>query len=514
MNTELYLAKAYFTSKPQTIKIDLTEKKEITHSSTLQKKSITYIMSNTKTTKRGYTTKTRTHPRNKTSSTKLKKSVSSILPTCLCYVSIMHSNTPTHTEAFSPGAESILNKNNKKCHGVACPRSSTTLTKHTKGRLDSGSGGNINTTVDRGITNGETHEKNHFALKMANYHHEQELIELQKQLNLDKEQQQQQTLRNHHDNMNEEETLTSSSSQDGLSFDSSTQERRLFLASLFATTTTAATSTTSFSSAANAFEKAYPVNLDFDNDDTSINLQSLRQERIAVQKSQTKQVKSDLVSKPYFLRDERELIGSVVWGGALWLLLGSRSNPLVRPLANLLYDENTEDGAWVKDRNEGLFAPLPLAFTLIMGVVFLTLGFITDRGLLFIAEGQSTVVLQLAGVSLIGGAALELGRIASGEKMLTRDDLNRQVMLADEFQEFATKRLIVGEGGAVHRSEVIRAFRRYFAKYRVENEQYPLTDLEIERLLRTWNRREGNAEGLSSAGFLKGVKINEQAIIQ
>ena len=481
-------------------------------------------MSNAKN-KQGVTnTKTtRTQQRNQSSnSIRLKKSISSIiLPTCLCYVTtnIIH-NTPTRTEAFSPGAESILHKNNKKCHGVACPRSSTTLTKHTKGRLDSGRLDDRGSGAGSGGSgrNEEIYEKNHFALKMANYHHEQELINIQTQLNHD-EQQQRQTLSNqrlhNHDNMNEEDTSSTSLSQDDISFDSSmTQERRLFLASLFATTTTTAASTTSFSSAANAFEKAYPVNLDFDNDDTSINLQSLRQERIAVQKSQTKQVKSDLASKPYFLRDERELIGSVVWGGALWLLLGSRSNPLVRPLANVLYDENTEDGSWVRDRNEGLFAPLPLAFTLIMGVVFLTLGFITDRGLLFLAEGQSTVVLQLAGVSLIGGAALELGRIASGEKMLTRDDLDRQIMLADEFKEFATKRLIVGEGGAVHRSEVIRAFRRYFSKYRVENEQYPLTDLEIERLLRTWNKREGNEEGLTSAGFLKGVKINEQAIIQ
>ncbi len=454
----------------------------------------------------------------------MKKSLSSIIPGCICYVSFIHSTINMSTcnvvNAFSPGGESSLNKNNKKCHGMACPRSANTLsTMNRKGRLGRmssiASSGSSNTFRggsggSGGRRNGEIEQNNHFALMMASYHHEQELHEQKQQQ--EKQQQVQDQL--NYESINNEDS--SSTENDSISLELMTQDRRLFLTSLFAatTTTTTAAATTSFSTPANAFEKAYPVNLDFDNDDTSINLQSLRQERIAVQKSQAKQVKSDLVSKPYFLRDEKEVIGSVVWAGALWLLLGSRSNPLVRPLANLLYDENTEGGAWLKDRNDGLFAPLPLAFTLIMGVVFLALGFITDRGLLFLAEGQSTVVLQLAGVSLIGGASLELGRIASGEKMLTREDLDRQIMLADEFEEFATKRLIVGAGGAVHRSEVIRAFRRYFAKYRVENDQYPLSDLEIERLLRTWNKRSGNEEGLTSAGFLKGVKINEQAIIQ
>ena len=168
----------------------------------------------------------------------------------------------------------------------------------------------------------------------------------------------------------------------------------------------------------------------------------------------------------------------------------------------------------MKDRNEGLFAPFPLAFTLLMGIVFLILGIVTDRTLLFVAEGDSNVVLQLAGVSLIGGASLELGRIASGEKMKTRDEDNRDEELQNEFEEFAQRRLILGEGGSVHRSEVISAFRRYFGKYRVENDEFPLSDLEIERLLRSWNKRNGNQESMTSAGFVKNLQINSQAEIR
>ena len=350
--------------------------------------------------------------------------------------------------------------------------------------------------------------RENFVTLMAKFNYEQELLEQQQQQQKQqKEEQEYETTTQENIRFIKHSNLQNNNNED------ITQERRMFIASMLASSSTVASSILSPDSAL-AYEKAYPMNLDFENDDTTINLQSIRQERIAVQKSQARQVKKDLLTQPLLFRTKEDIISSVVWGGALWLLLGSRSNPLVKPIANVLYDEDTQEGAWVKDRNEGLFAPLPTTFMLIMGVIFLFLGFITDRSLLFIAEGDSDIVLQMAGVSLIGGASLELGRIASGEKMITREDLTREIMLKEEFDEFALKRLIVGEGGSVHRSDVIRSFRRYFAKYRVENDEYPLTDLEIERLLRTWNRMNGNDEGISSAGFIKGVKINDQAIIQ
>ncbi len=421
-----------------------------------------------------------------------------IIP-CYYYVSLIYSlSYTTPTDAFTPGGgrESLLNKN-KKCQGGTCPANNNRSTAAAAPTRNSSSTFK-KMKVRRGTfccdNDGRQYGNENFAIMMAKFKIEQLEEEKQKQKEEGGESEQ-----NNFENRE-------------IHSESMIYERRMFVASLFASTTSA--SGVLDTDPANAFEKSYPVNLDFDDDDTSINLQSIRQERIAVQKSQAKQVKSDLLTQPFMFRTKQDIAASVVWGGALWLLSGSRSNPLVRPLANVLYDENTEEGSWVKDRNEGLFAPLPASFALIMGVVFLILGFVTDRGLLLVSEGNSDFVLNLAGVSLIGGASLELGRIASGEKMITREDLTRETELATEFSEFASNRLIVGEGGAVHRSEIIKAFRRYFAKYRVENDQYPLTDLEIERLLRTWNRKEGNEEGLSSAGFLKGVKINDQAIIR
>ena len=99
----------------------------------------------------------------------------------------------------------------------------------------------------------------------------------------------------------------------------------------------------------------------------------------------------------------------------------------------------------------------------------------------------------------------------SGEKGLTRDENDRAVQLEDEFEEFAEKRL--KQGGNCHRSDVVKSFRRYFAKYRqVDSEQYPLTDLEIEKLLRSWNRKQNqNRAEMRSTGFYYGIQINTDA---
>eukprot|EP00562_Extubocellulus_spinifer_P021588 CAMPEP_0178610744 /NCGR_PEP_ID=MMETSP0698-20121128/253_1 /TAXON_ID=265572 /ORGANISM="Extubocellulus spinifer, Strain CCMP396" /LENGTH=398 /DNA_ID=CAMNT_0020249351 /DNA_START=20 /DNA_END=1216 /DNA_ORIENTATION=+ len=280
------------------------------------------------------------------------------------------------------------------------------------------------------------------------------------------------------------------------------QERRVFLNAMLSGTAAAFASTSLGPEPAAAYDQAYPVDLDFQGSDLS----AIRGERIAAQKAAAKKSREDLTSNPLAMREPKDFLGSAVWAVALWFLAGSRSNPLVTPVANVLYDE--EEETWLKDRNENLFAPLPPGFLVLMGLIFLALGVVADRSILLLADGDKDICLQLAGVSLIGGASLELGRIASGEKDVTREEDERAMMLQQEFAEFAERRLV--PGGNVHRSEIASAFRRFNAKYRIENEQYPLSDLEIERLARAWNRLQGN-DDMSSAGFFTGIKINDQA---
>mmetsp|Transcript_25481 Transcript_25481/g.37640 ORF Transcript_25481/g.37640 Transcript_25481/m.37640 type:complete len:345 (+) Transcript_25481:192-1226(+) len=264
----------------------------------------------------------------------------------------------------------------------------------------------------------------------------------------------------------------------------------------------------SISSPSNAFEKAYPVELGFVDGDTSRDLQAIRKERI-LEKKESYKKSMDYVkdTNPLSFRGPKDILTCGIWGSALWLLGGSRSNPLVTPIANVIY--NDEEEQWLKDRNDGLFASLPLPLNGLLLVVFLALGILTDRLVLLLADGSANVSLQYAVLGLLNGFFFELGRVASGEKVPTRDQFDRTSELREEFNEFASNRL--KRGGNCHRSDVVRAFRRYFAKYRREDsEQYPLSNMEIEELLREWNSVNTLAE-ITSTGFYNGLSINEQA---
>lgn len=252
--------------------------------------------------------------------------------------------------------------------------------------------------------------------------------------------------------------------------------------------------------AANAYDKTYPGELDYSKDGI-IDTRQRKRDSIAAKESnklRSDPIASSSIGKP---------LGALLWGGALWFLLGSRSNPLVTPLANVLYDEKQEN--WLKDRNEGLFANLPLPLFGLLATVFALLGFATDFIITFAAEQDHSTSLQWAGVTLIAGGALELGRIASGEKKQTRQESDRDAVLEREFEQFATSRLKAG--GNCHRNEVVRTFRRFYAKYRQpDNPDHPLADSEIEQLLRNWSRPLRGVE-MSEAGFYKGLQINQDA---
>jgi len=280
---------------------------------------------------------------------------------------------------------------------------------------------------------------------------------------------------------------------------SAVQSRRRLLA--LAASGISAVALISGSSVATAYDKTYPVELDARDADPS---RDERQRRVqsVLDREQSKKRRSLLGYSP-----GSKAFGTVLWAGALWLLTGSRSNPLVTPLANALYDE--EEEAWLKDRNEGLFSNLPFPLFAALAIVFFAVGSGFDSLVTFLADGDRDNNLQLAGVSLIAGGALELGRIAAGEKKQTREESDRDMQLEREFNEFASNRL--KPGGNCHRNEVTRAFRRYYAKYRqADHPEYGLSDVEVERLLRNWSRPLGGVE-MSSAGFYSGVQINQDA---
>ncbi|KAL7431098.1 hypothetical protein ACHAXH_001440 [Discostella pseudostelligera] len=335
-----------------------------------------------------------------------------------------------------------------------------------------------------------------------------------------------------------------------------------------AATTTANTNSVGFTSLlpwspiepAYAYEQSYPLELQMapvgEVENSSNSLTKLNEERLSYKKAKVKATQMELHTDPLgivptTIHDmEVTIAGAFTWGLALWLALGSRSNPIVTPLANVLYGggnanvdgdadddsnqsndgsilsssninsyNNKSDNQWLTDRNDGFFGELPPSFMVVLSVVFVVFGIVLDRTVYFLADGDAEVSLQLGGVSVIGGAVWEVGRLAAKEKAPTREEYERDVELYREFREFAEKRIIVrgrsNDGGrslsscSCHRSDVISAFRRYNPKYRTaDNEQFPLSDIEIERILRKWNREFGSGSEMSSAGFFAGICVD------
>jgi hypothetical protein len=224
--------------------------------------------------------------------------------------------------------------------------------------------------------------------------------------------------------------------------------------------------------------------------------------------------KIDQINEEEFYRTSPLALGPLsvpfstfLWSSALWFLSGSRATPIATPLANMVYDE--KDTPWLKDRNDGLFADFPIPLWILLAAVFAIAGFGLDTLVTTLGQGDRNMSLQLAGVGLINGGALELGRIANGGKSLSREESDRDSQLEQEFRDFANSRLKLG--GNCHRVDVIRAFRRYYAKYRQpDNPDYPLIDMEIQQLLRNWSKPL-NGVAMSSTGFYTGIQVNDQA---
>ena len=299
---------------------------------------------------------------------------------------------------------------------------------------------------------------------------------------------------------------------------------------VFATTAATTLLTTIAPQPSNAYDRDFPIELTAvdtdgvdDNEDKKLRaIGVLRERRSTAQQRKQKAIESqkqlDINLANFNIRND--FLPSLTWGLAVYFITGSRaSSTIATPLANILYDTETE--SWVQDRNDGLLpvsSEEPIGFVIVLFVLFVVIGTVIQYILLQLSHGDNGFVNQLAGVTVINGGFLELGRIASGEQKITRQENDREVLLAEEFQVFATNR--IRPGGNCHRSDIVKCFRRYYAKYRqADSKQYPLTDREIEQLLRTWNKernnqqRSNNNKGaeMSSSGFYYGIQINTDA---
>jgi hypothetical protein len=305
--------------------------------------------------------------------------------------------------------------------------------------------------------------------------------------------------------------------------------------------TTAVAIATSSQPIANAYEQTYPNELKSTIDtneveNSSNSLTKLKEERISKKRAFVDATKQELRNDPLGLdifsntNFITTIAGATTWSIALWLASGSSSNPLVTPVANVIYSNKdyTDDetgttqsqNSWLTDRNEGYDSKIPLTLLTLLSIVYLLFGILIDRAVyFFVTDGDADASLQLGGVCAITAAVYEIGRLAAKEKPVTRMEYDRHVELYDEFRDFASKRIIIkstSTSTTCHRSDVISAFRRYNPKYRradTSDTQYSLSDIEIERILKRWNREYGSGINMSSAGFFQGISIDNGADI-
>ena len=114
---------------------------------------------------------------------------------------------------------------------------------------------------------------------------------------------------------------------------------------------------------------------------------------------------------------------------------------------------------------------------------------------------------------MIWAGVVELGRIAAGDKPLTVEETETAEAHASDFADFAASRLSLSSTSASHSSQVASEFRRYHTRHRTFDADLPeavdnVSDAAIVRLLRTWCKQNG-AEGVTSAGFARGVEVKE-----
>ena len=138
-----------------------------------------------------------------------------------------------------------------------------------------------------------------------------------------------------------------------------------------------------------------------------------------------------------------------------------------------------------------------------------------DRLTLLSTSGDANVTLQLAGVLLINAGFLELSRIDSGDKNVSREEDELTNTRREEFGEFARVRIeVTGGERSVHKSDVVRSFRRYYGKYRTEEVEGGVTDRDVEGMFAQWNKREGTGKLPTKAGFVKGLVVREDEIMK
>jgi len=201
------------------------------------------------------------------------------------------------------------------------------------------------------------------------------------------------------------------------------------------------------------------------------------------------------------------LVGAAIYFGPDWSLASLGLETGVQPgratalFVGRLADSNS---TFVIAQDEGYSASAPLPVQLVTFSAFAAAGSAGYSGLLYVFDGAATFVFAAAACCALAGGVYEIGR----PRQQTRDEADVTDLLESSFAAFAEKRLERASMTAtVHKSEVVRAFRKSVGRYRTA-EGSEIADVQIERCLRKWL-----GGPVSPAGFCKGLALSAEAPI-
>ena len=174
----------------------------------------------------------------------------------------------------------------------------------------------------------------------------------------------------------------------------------------------------------------------------------------------------------------------------------------------------TPNQPWLADRADGLASDAPPLVRLFTAALFVVAGVLVER--IISTLGSDTAVFYLGASSCVWGGLYEVAR----PTLPTREVAERDAMRKGEFRRFVEARFVVGgPSTSCHESEVARAFRRFYPKYRIDR---GISDAEIYALMRRWmsvprtQLLPGAAIGTeivsarTAAGFYKGISLAEE----
>ena len=168
-------------------------------------------------------------------------------------------------------------------------------------------------------------------------------------------------------------------------------------------------------------------------------------------------------------------------------------------------------GDWLADREAGLAASAPLPVRAATAALFGASGYLLERALSSL--GNDNVIFYLGASSVLWGGLYEVAR----PRLPTRAEVEREEARRAEFRAFAEARLTLGSASqSTHESEVVRAFRRFYPKYRVDR---GIADAEIADLMRRWisvprtrllpggQIQSDTVSARTAAGYYKGIVL-------